>query len=78
MLAWEEAIIDECLGSIKSYREGFRHGWLDAFLGYRSCTILGSKWAYYTTGYADGLASWHERNSVKIEGEIVCLKSLLA
>jgi hypothetical protein len=61
-----------------TYREGFRSGWLDMYLGHDSIIARTSNWGYYAAGYVDGHNAYYQYNPVVKEGEITCLKKLLA
>jgi len=76
---WEEALADFKFPRRDgdTYREGFRSGWLDCYLGHDSRTARTSTWGYYAMGYSDGHRSYFQYNPVEQVGEITCLQSLL-
>jgi len=65
-----------CVKYTDSYKEGFRNGWFDTYLGYESKIALIAKWEYYSMGYKDGRLAFKINNPVIQEGEITCLKNL--
>ena len=81
-MTWDEAYVKQkipvSLRCDDTYKEGFRSGWFDVYLGHDSMIARTSTWGQYAIGYSDGRASYMECNPViKIEGDITCLVNLL-
>ena len=82
-VTWDEAIQYVKFPTLHehydSFREGFRSGWFDRYLGWSSIISKTSTYGRYAMGYVDGQAAWDCYTSpLKDDGGITCLMNLLS
>ena len=66
------------LPDYESYKEGFKSGWYDRYLGLSLTTSKTSTYGRYAMGYVDGQVAWDCYSSpLKEEGGVICLTNIL-
>lgn len=83
LMTCEEALKEHCRfpashQDYDTYCLGYKSGWYDKYLGRNSMIALTSPWGAYSSGYRDGQIDYVYYSPLKQEGEVTCLKTLLA